>query len=58
MNYAPFNAFIVGTELSGDWSLQVTDSSPGEAGRLNRRCLLLPEPTGSADAIFEDGFEQ
>ncbi len=56
--YAPANplAAFAGTELSGQWSLRVSDNAALDTGQLVRWCLLSAAPAVSPD-IFKNGFE-
>ncbi|MFY8136072.1 MAG: proprotein convertase P-domain-containing protein, partial [Aquimonas sp.] len=56
--YAPANplAAFAGTELSGQWSLRVSDSASLDTGQLVRWCLL-PAAPAVAPEIFKHGFE-
>ncbi|HSX62927.1 MAG TPA: S8 family serine peptidase [Tahibacter sp.] len=53
---SPLSAFA-GTELSGQWSLQVADVAYADTGVLNHWCLLPVDPADPDDVIFENAFE-
>jgi subtilisin-like proprotein convertase family protein len=56
--YSPANPLqaFTGTELSGAWSLRVSDNVGQDTGQLVSWCLLPAEPTVDP-AIFSHGFE-
>lgn len=57
-DYSPANplAAFAGAELSGQWSLRVSDSANLDTGQLVSWCLL-PAEQGIAPEVFADGFE-
>lgn len=56
--YSPANplAAFTGTELSGAWSLRVSDNVGADTGQLVSWCLL-PAAASQAPEIFKHGFE-
>ena len=56
--YTPANplAAFTGTELSGQWSLRVSDNAGIDTGQLVSWCLL-PAAAAVAPDVFKNGFE-